>query len=169
MSADARLEYLRTIATPNIIDVPSPFKSKKGQLKKKVNRRNKASRQLIADELKRINLILQPPEENEQQQSTATTPSSTTSSSPSTTTTTTITTEYKKLTPKVTYFNINAPPSMKPPKKYCDITGLNGPYTSPTNNIRYHNSEIYQIMVKPMVPGTDQEYLKLRGANFVLK
>lgn len=150
MSADARLEYLRSIVTPNIIEFPSPYKSQKGQIKKKVNRRNKASRQLITDELKRINSILQPDQdENDNNDTTKQTT--------------------KRLTPKVTYFNINAPPSMKPPKKYCDITGLNGPYTSPTNNIRYHNSEIYKIIVKPMAPGTDQEYLKLRGANFVLK
>lgn len=152
MSADARLEYLRTVVTPNIIEFPSPYKSQKGQIKKKVNRRNKASRQLITDELKRINSILQPADDDANANNNAQTQQNT-----------------KKLTPKVTYFNINAPPSMKPPKRYCDITGLNAPYTSPTNNIRYHNSEIYKLIVKPMAPGTDQEYLKLRGANFVLK
>lgn len=153
MSADARLDYLKTIAEPNDIQTPSRFKSTKGQIKKKVNRRNKAARQLISDELKRINSILDP-EQNEQEQNKQEEPNNKI---------------LHKLVPKVTYFNINAPPSMKPPKKYCDITGLNASYTSPTNNIRYHNSEIYQIIVKPMVPGTDQEYLKLRGANFVLK
>lgn len=71
--------------------------------------------------------------------------------------------------PKVTYFNVEAPPSLKPAKKYCDITGLKANYRSPTNNIRYHNAEIYQLVVKPMAAGVDQEYLKLRGANFVLK
>lgn len=71
--------------------------------------------------------------------------------------------------PKVTYLNIVAPPSLLPTKKYCDITGLKSSYRSPTNNIRYHNAEIYQLIVKPMAPGVDQEYLKLRGANFVLK
>lgn len=146
MSSEARLEYLRSIATANIIDSSSPYKSQKHQIKKKVNRRNKAARQLISDEQKRINGLLEASVLEENTQETR-----------------------KRLVPKVTYFNINAPPSMKPPKKYCDITGLNGPYTSPTNNIRYHNSEIYQLIVKPMAPGTDQEYLKLRGANFVLK
>ncbi|CCF58200.1 hypothetical protein KAFR_0E00460 [Kazachstania africana CBS 2517] len=69
----------------------------------------------------------------------------------------------------VTYFTLNAPPSLRPAKKYCDITGLKGNYKSPTNNLRYHNSEIYQAVIKPMPSGIDQEYLKLRGANFVLK
>lgn len=146
MTSEARLEYLRSIAIPNTIESPSPYKSQKCQVKKRANRRNKAARQLISDEQKRINNLLETSASKEDAMGVN-----------------------KKLVPKVTYFNINAPPSMKPPKKYCDITGLNGPYTSPTNNIRYHNSEIYQLIVKPMAPGTDQEYLKLRGANFVLK
>lgn len=146
MSSEARLDYLRSFATANIIDSPSPYKSQKYQVKKKINRRNKAARQLISDEQKRINNLLEASASEADMQE-----------------------NHKRLVPKVTYFNINAPPSMKPPKKYCDITGLNGPYTSPTNNIRYHNAEIYQLIVKPMAPGTDQEYLKLRGANFVLK
>lgn len=74
-----------------------------------------------------------------------------------------------KRVPKVTYFNVNAPPSMRPTKKYCDVTGLVGRYRSPVNNLRYHNAEIYQLVVKPMAPGVDQEYLKLRGDHFVLK
>lgn len=69
----------------------------------------------------------------------------------------------------VTYFNVEAPPSLRPARKYCDVTGLRANYTSPTNNIRYHSAEIYQLVVKPMSAGVDQEYLKLRGANFVLK
>ncbi|CCE63820.1 hypothetical protein TPHA_0F03390 [Tetrapisispora phaffii CBS 4417] len=70
---------------------------------------------------------------------------------------------------KVTYFNVSAPPSLKPTKKYCDITGLPTSYKSPTNSIRYYNSEIYQVIVKPMTTGVDQQYLKLRGDDFVLK
>lgn len=131
-----RLEFLRKVYHDNLIPIPSKFK-KHGY--RKPSRRHKSSRQLIADESKRISSILQNP--NIQ----------------------------VKPVPKVTYFNVNAPPSIRPSKKYCDITGLKGNYKSPVNNIRYHNSEIYQLIVKPMTPGVDQEYLKLRGDNFVLK
>lgn len=68
-----------------------------------------------------------------------------------------------------TYFSVQAPPSLKPQKHYCDITGLHGKYKSPLNALRFHNVEIYQEVIKNMAPGTDQEYLSLRGANVVLK
>ena len=68
-----------------------------------------------------------------------------------------------------TYISIQAPPSLKPQKHYCDITGLEGKYKSPTNALRFHNVEIYQEVIRPMAPGLDQEYLSLRGANVVLK
>lgn len=68
-----------------------------------------------------------------------------------------------------TYYSIAAPPSLKPQKKYCDITGLQGHYRSPSNNVRFHDVEIYQEIIKHMTPTLDQEYLSLRGANVVLK
>ncbi|CAB4252098.1 similar to Saccharomyces cerevisiae YEL044W IES6 Protein that associates with the INO80 chromatin remodeling complex under low-salt conditions [Maudiozyma barnettii] len=150
---DLRLEFLRTIAQKNILAKPLKKlqieQAQSGQpqkAQKKSYRRHKGARQLISEETKRINAIL------EQQQQLYDEDNS-----------------HVRKTPKVTFFNLSAPPSIKPTKHYCDITGLNGPYKSPTNNIRYHNSEIYQFIVKPMAPGVDQEYLKLRGANFVLK
>jgi INO80 complex subunit C len=74
------------------------------------------------------------------------------------------------LTPKqrTTHFSIAAPPSLRPVKRYCDITGLPAKYTSPHNQIRYHNKECYST-VKNMPAGVDQQYLSLRGANVVLK
>ena len=157
---DERSEFLSGLAAMNILDKPMrraqiDILKEGGQAaldaallrpKKKNNRRHKGARQVMSDETKRINAIL----EQEQQQY---------EENP----------EYVRRVPHVTCFNVSAPPSVKPVKHYCDITGLSGPYTSPTNNIRYHNSEIYQFIVKPMAPGVDQEYLKLRGANFVLK
>lgn len=68
-----------------------------------------------------------------------------------------------------TWLSISAPPSLKPQKHYCDITGLEGKYKSPSNALRFHNVEIYQEVIKHMPPGVDQEYLSLRGANVVLK
>lgn len=68
-----------------------------------------------------------------------------------------------------TYTSVVAPPSLKPQKHYCDITGLPGKYKSPQNGLRFHNVEIYQEVIKNMHPGVDQEYLSLRNANVVLK
>ncbi|AMD21172.1 HEL108Cp [Eremothecium sinecaudum] len=70
---------------------------------------------------------------------------------------------------RLTYFNVQAPPSQYPTKHYCDITGLKARYKSPTNGLRFVNSEVYSLVIKPMTPGVDQEYLKLRGDNVVLK
>lgn len=68
-----------------------------------------------------------------------------------------------------TYTSILAPPSLRPQKHYCDITGLEGRYKSPSNALRFHNVEIYQEVIRHLAPGSDQEYLSLRGANVVLK
>ncbi|CEP64066.1 Ies6p LALA0_S10e01508g [Lachancea lanzarotensis] len=86
-----------------------------------------------------------------------------------------LTDEWKRLTKNpnektlLTYFNVEAPPSVYPAKKYCDITGLKANYKSPGNGLRFCNSEVYSLVIKPMAPGIDQEYLKLRGDNVVLK
>ena len=34
-----------------------------------------------------------------------------------------------------TYANIAAPPSVRPAKKYCDLTGLEAPYTDPRTKV----------------------------------
>lgn len=74
----------------------------------------------------------------------------------------------KLKTDPITHFSIDAPPSIKPVKKYCDITGLKGNYRSPSSGIRYHNAEVYTV-VKNMAQGVDQQYLELRNANTVLR
>lgn len=68
-----------------------------------------------------------------------------------------------------TFMLVMAPPSLKPKKHYCDITGLEGKYRLPQSALRFHNVEIYQEVIRHMTPGFDQEYLSLRGANVVLK
>ncbi|CAH2350870.1 chromatin-remodeling complex subunit Ies6p [[Candida] railenensis] len=68
-----------------------------------------------------------------------------------------------------TYTSVGAPPSLKPRKHYCDITGLPGKYKNPANGLRFYNVEIYQEVIRNMPPGVDQEYLGLRGANVILK
>ena len=70
---------------------------------------------------------------------------------------------------KPTYVSVTAPPSLLPKKHYCDITGLEGKYKNPANQLRFHNVEIYQEVIKNIHPGVDQAYLELRGANVVLK
>ncbi|KAA1091666.1 chromatin-remodeling complex subunit ies6 [Puccinia graminis f. sp. tritici] len=45
-----------------------------------------------------------------------------------------------------TYMIIEAPPSVIPPKKYCDITGLEAPYIDPKSRLRYHNAEVYELI-----------------------
>ncbi|KAJ3158168.1 chromatin-remodeling complex subunit ies6 [Geranomyces michiganensis] len=62
-----------------------------------------------------------------------------------------------------TYWNIEAPPSFKPAKKYCDITGLEAPYTDPKSGLRYHNSDVYQF-IRTLEPQHVQSYLSLRDA-----
>lgn len=70
--------------------------------------------------------------------------------------------------PSVTYTSIQAAPSLKPKKKYCDITGLPAKYTDPKTGLFYFNAEVYKV-VKSLTTGQVQEYLAARGANTVLK
>ena len=43
--------------------------------------------------------------------------------------------------PRVSDHEYDAPPSLKPAKKYCDVTGLEAPYTDPKSRLRYHNAD----------------------------
>ncbi|CAO1630230.1 unnamed protein product [Parajaminaea phylloscopi] len=66
-----------------------------------------------------------------------------------------------------TYLSVEAPPSLRPAKKYCDVTGLLAPYTDPKTGLRYHSAEIYEV-IKTFAPGVDQAYLTLRGRKQTL-
>lgn len=68
----------------------------------------------------------------------------------------------------VTYQSLSAPPSLRPLKTYCDITGLATNYKAPNSRLRYYDKECFDL-VKSLPPGVDQQYLALRGANVVLK
>ncbi|KAG0300639.1 INO80 complex subunit C [Dissophora globulifera] len=74
--------------------------------------------------------------------------------------------DWKISTP--TYWNIEALPSMTPQKKYCDITGLEARYTDPKTRLRYHSTEVYQL-IKTQPLSAVQQYLGLRNAAVVLK
>jgi INO80 complex subunit C len=70
--------------------------------------------------------------------------------------------------PSVTYTSIAAAPSLKPKRKYCDITGLPAKYKDPKSGLHYYNAEVYAV-VKSLGTAQVQEYLAARGANTILK
>ncbi|KAJ3519353.1 hypothetical protein NM688_g9312 [Phlebia brevispora] len=67
-----------------------------------------------------------------------------------------------------TYSSIEAPPSVLPQRKYCDITGLEGPYTDPATGLRYHDKSIYDI-IKSLSASAAKDYLSARGVNPIVK
>ncbi|CAL8290886.1 unnamed protein product [Merluccius merluccius] len=66
-----------------------------------------------------------------------------------------------------TYFSIDAPPSLKPAKKYSDISGLPANYTDPQTKLRFTSSEEFsyiRLLPTDVVTG----YLALRKASCVV-
>ncbi|CAI7654633.1 unnamed protein product [Penicillium crustosum] len=72
--------------------------------------------------------------------------------------------------PAVTYTNIESAPSFNPAyhHHYCDITGLDGPYTDPKTRLRYHDKEIFKV-IRTLAQGVPENYLEARGAHTILK
>ena len=60
------------------------------------------------------------------------------------------------------YLQLAAPPSMYPPKRYCDLTGMPAKYTEPTTKIRYANKASYSA-IKAMPLELADAWLALRG------
>ncbi|KAN0082924.1 hypothetical protein V8E55_008719 [Tylopilus felleus] len=67
-----------------------------------------------------------------------------------------------------TYTSIEAPPSLLPPRHYCDITGLEAPYTDPRTGLRYHDKSVYDL-IKNLSPSVAKDYLSARGVNPIVK
>eukprot|EP00695_Tsukubamonas_globosa_P000989 TRINITY_DN1933_c0_g1_i1.p1 TRINITY_DN1933_c0_g1~~TRINITY_DN1933_c0_g1_i1.p1 ORF type:complete len:168 (+),score=20.44 TRINITY_DN1933_c0_g1_i1:53-505(+) len=67
-----------------------------------------------------------------------------------------------------TYMNIEAPPSILPVRKYCDLTGLPAKYTDPRTGIRYHCALQYPT-IQSMTPQAVNEYLSLRRSASSIK
>eukprot|EP00271_Cylindrocystis_brebissonii_P012962 TRINITY_DN32487_c0_g1_i1.p1 TRINITY_DN32487_c0_g1~~TRINITY_DN32487_c0_g1_i1.p1 ORF type:complete len:178 (-),score=25.48 TRINITY_DN32487_c0_g1_i1:229-762(-) len=67
-----------------------------------------------------------------------------------------------------TYTSIEAPPSMYPSRKYCDITGFEAPYSDPYTKLRYANADAFAL-ARSLPPETVQGFLSLRKAQTVLK
>ncbi|TEB18709.1 hypothetical protein FA13DRAFT_1745325, partial [Coprinellus micaceus] len=47
---------------------------------------------------------------------------------------------------RVSDSSIEAPPSVLPQRHYCDITGLEAPYTDPATGLRYHDKSVYALI-----------------------
>ncbi|XP_074844106.1 INO80 complex subunit C isoform X2 [Carettochelys insculpta] len=65
------------------------------------------------------------------------------------------------------YFNIDAPPSFKPAKKYSDISGLPANYTDPQSKLRFSSIEEFayiRMLPSDVVAG----YLALRKATSIV-
>ncbi|KAI0084975.1 hypothetical protein BDY19DRAFT_968330 [Irpex rosettiformis] len=67
-----------------------------------------------------------------------------------------------------TYSSIEAPPSFLPQRKYCDITGLEGPYTDPATGLRYHDKSVYEF-IRGLSGSAAKDYLSARGVNPIVK
>ncbi|KAJ6535951.1 hypothetical protein DFH09DRAFT_992606 [Mycena vulgaris] len=67
-----------------------------------------------------------------------------------------------------TYTSIEAPPSLLPQRHYCDITGLEAPYTDPATKLRYHDKSIYEL-IKGLTTSSVKDYLAARGVNSIVK
>ncbi|XP_021724752.1 chromatin-remodeling complex subunit ies6-like [Chenopodium quinoa] len=66
------------------------------------------------------------------------------------------------------YMNVEAPPSMHPPKRICDITGYEALYYDPRTKLRYANAEVLKL-VRSLPNDYVQQYLALRNAAVILK
>lgn len=65
------------------------------------------------------------------------------------------------------YYNVDAPPSLKPAKKYSDISGLPANYTDPQTKLRFTSSEEFsyiRLLPTDVVTG----YLALRKATCIV-
>ncbi|KZT34904.1 hypothetical protein SISSUDRAFT_991166, partial [Sistotremastrum suecicum HHB10207 ss-3] len=67
-----------------------------------------------------------------------------------------------------TYMSIEAPPSIMPQRHYCDITGLEAPYTDPVTQLRYHDKSVYEL-IKGLNASAARDYLSARGVNPIVK
>jgi INO80 complex subunit C len=67
-----------------------------------------------------------------------------------------------------TYPNLEAPPSTYPPKRYCDLTGLEAPYSDPKTGLRYAGAQLFGYL-RALPPDAVQARLALRRAEVVLK
>ncbi|XP_047455898.1 INO80 complex subunit C isoform X2 [Mugil cephalus] len=65
------------------------------------------------------------------------------------------------------YYNIDAPPSLKPAKKYSDISGLPANYTDPQTKLRFTSSEEFSY-IRQLPTDVVTGYLALRKATCIV-
>ncbi|XP_069476650.1 INO80 complex subunit C [Ambystoma mexicanum] len=65
------------------------------------------------------------------------------------------------------YFSIDAPPSVKPAKKYSDISGLPANYTDPQSKLRYSTIEEFNY-IRMLPTDVITGYLVLRKATSIV-
>ncbi|XP_075442112.1 INO80 complex subunit C isoform X1 [Ascaphus truei] len=66
------------------------------------------------------------------------------------------------------YFNIDAPPSCKPAKKYSDISGLPANYTDPQSKLRFSTIEEFNY-IRMLPTDVVTGYLTLRKATSIVQ
>lgn len=66
------------------------------------------------------------------------------------------------------YVSIESPPSIRPLKRICDITGFEAPYLDPRTKLRFANAEVFKT-IRSLPNDYVQRYLALRNAAVVLK
>ncbi|KAG8188236.1 hypothetical protein JTE90_018826 [Oedothorax gibbosus] len=77
-----------------------------------------------------------------------------------------ITTAEKLITSDVTYSTIDAPVSVKPPKKYSDLSGLEAKYTDPQTKMRFANADEFKL-IRTLQPESVNAFLSLRKAGIL--
>ncbi|XP_041100908.1 INO80 complex subunit C isoform X2 [Polyodon spathula] len=65
------------------------------------------------------------------------------------------------------YYNIDAPPSFKPTKKYSDISGLPASYTDPQSKLRFSTTEEFSY-IRMLPADVVTGYLTLRKATCIV-
>lgn len=66
------------------------------------------------------------------------------------------------------YQGIEAAPSIRPRRKYCDLTGLPAEYVDPGTRMRYHSAPVWQF-IRGLSPEVVQSFLKVRNAHTIVK
>ncbi|CAD8186739.1 unnamed protein product [Paramecium pentaurelia] len=62
------------------------------------------------------------------------------------------------------YLSIEAPPSLKPAKKYCDITGFEAKYKDPITQLQYCDSIVFNY-IRNFPKASAETYLNIRGCT----
>ena len=61
-----------------------------------------------------------------------------------------------------TFTSIDAPPPLKPPKKYADVSGMPAKYTDPLSGMHFSSSGEYEL-IRTLPSDIIQGYLAIRG------